>query len=271
MNVLLRRRADGIGDWLFMLACIKHYNRQRPDVRFYVDFELPARAKVGVKLPPIILEAYQQSDVTWYPFVSQTGYTVVIPHVVYKQRDSTTYIESMLAQLAVATGVAVAYDPACLPKFIYPDLEDRPANYVALAPHAKAATSFKDWRRSMKEARIDSPWDELGHALERSGFEIAHVGQLDGARHASATRRYLGCSFDTVCGVLAGARLFVGCENGISVLSSWLGTPTIVLYADGGDQGNKNRRARWCGPAIAQLMNPPVADVLMQARKELKC
>jgi ADP-heptose:LPS heptosyltransferase len=266
MNVLIRRRSDGIGDWLFLLACIKHYNKQRPGVRFYVDFELPQRERVNVELSPLVLDAFKNSDVVWYEPVPGQHYDATLQHVVYQQRSDVPYVESMLAQLVSATGMDVAYDPECLPKFIYPELADRPRKYIATVSKGKAATAFKDWGRSR--------FDELASQFLACGYDIAQLGLTGDPRLASATSRWFGCSFDTVCGLLAGARLFVGLENGISVLASWLGTPTIVVYGsalntEGGKAINKARR--WCGPAIACMVRAEVADVLVVANKELKC
>ena len=264
MNVLLKRRNDGVGDWLFMLACIKHYNRAHPWMHFYVDFEVAARENVESPLPPIIRELYEQSDVTWYvPELDR--YDVVVPHVVYRMHDERTYIESMLAQLVTLTGRDVKYDPELVPRFIYPELEQRPRNYVALVSRGKRTTSFKDWPRSR--------FEELGDALRADGFEIMQIGREGDPRLASSrgTPAAIDCSLDTVAGALAGARLFVGLENGLAVLASWLGTPTIVIY-QGGDFESAGRRAkRWCGPVVAKMNRPGVADVLVEARKVLKC
>lgn len=267
MRVLLRRRHDGIGDWLFMLACIKHYNEQQSGVQFYVDFEIAERNRAGAKLPPIIREAFECSDVTWYwpEQARDRGFDVVIPHVVYKQ-DERPYVESMLAQLVIATGKDVEYRPELVPRFVYPELEDRPATYVAIAPRGKKETAFKDWPIRC--------FDELSNALIERNVDVVQLGAFENPRLTRAARQYLGCSFDTVAGAIAGARMFIGIENGIAVLASWLGTPTVVLYQSGStnhDRGALGRSKRWSGPAIARMVRPGVADVVALATKELKC
>ena len=264
MRVLLRRRGDGVGDWLFMLACIKHYARD-PRIEFYVDFEVPARENVESPLPPIIRELYEHSDVTWYIHEhAPEEYDLVIPHVVYKRGDKRTYVESMLAQIITATGIDTPYRPELFPRFVYPELEPKQErDYVVMVSKGKTSTAFKDWPRSRSE--------ELAGAIARSGYNVVHLGRTGDPRLAAATGRYFGCSLDTVAGLLAGARLFIGLENGMSVLASWLGCPTIVLYQGGSGQSARDRAARWCGPAAAKIIHPAVADVLVEARKVLEC
>lgn len=272
MRVLLRRRGDGVGDWLFMLACIKHYARD-PRVEFYVDFEVPARENVESPLPPIIRELYEQSDVSWYIHEhAPEDYDVVIPHVVYKRGDKRTYVESMLAQIITATGIDTPYRPELFPRFVYPEIGRLPwaavgrpdPKYIALVSAGKRTTAFKDWSRGAT--------DEVGAKLAAvANVDIAHIGRSGDPRLSCSHWRFFDCSLDTVAGLLAGARLFIGLENGMSVLASWLGTPTIVLYQGGGAQSARDRAARWCGPAAAKIIHPAVADVLVEARKVLEC
>lgn len=264
MNVLLRRRADGVGDWLFLLACIKHYNQQQPWMRFYVDFELAAREGVERTLPPIIKQAYEASDVTWYEPLAGIVYDVTIPHVVYKFREPVPYVESMLAQLVTATGRDARYDPACVPRFVYSELDSRPRRpYMVTVSKGKDATAHKDWPRRK--------FDELAAEIHGRGVDVVQAGATNDTRLASASLRFLGYSLEAVAGLLAGARLFVGLENGLAVLASWLGCPTVVIYQGGDDNSAGLRVKRWSGPAIARMVRPGVADVVAVARKELKC
>ncbi|HZF28699.1 MAG TPA: hypothetical protein VE907_06260 [Gammaproteobacteria bacterium] len=265
MRILVQRRADGVGDWLFMLACIKHYNAQASDVMFYVDFELRARSNVDRSLPPIIRQAFEASDVTWYRADDLAGieFDLVIPHVVYKIREDVPYLESMLANLVSQIGRDVRYNPELLPRFIFPELADRPRKYMVTVSQGKRETAHKDWQRSR--------FAELTYEISKRGVDVVHLGLTGDARLTYATRAFMGCSFDTVAGALAGAGLFVGLENGLAVLASWLGIPTVVLYMGGAYQGTDTRINRWSGPAIARMVRPGVADVLAIARKELKC
>lgn len=260
----MRRYGDGVGDWLFMLTCIKHFNAQHPDVEVFVDFTLDVRRAMARKLPSIIREAYYASDVLFSEHGVDVvpGYDVVVPHAIYTFFHAGAvgppYVESMLERLGALTGRPMRYDPQCVPHFEVSHVDCAAGQYLATVSCGKKQTAHKDW--------APRNFSELAALVARNlKTPVAQLGSVGDWPIAAPVISFLGLPFATVAGVLAGASCFVGIENGLAVLALMIGTPTLVIYR------NERNMPRLVHPKLTKLLNPEVPAVFDYVKEKLEC
>lgn len=226
MKLLLRRQANGIGDWLFMLAAIKHVNEAYPDVEVLVDFRSGEQAFV-----PLIREAYKASDVECSVWTGQhTRFDREIEHVIYpteRNANGQPYIAGMVAQISRVLGAKISYDRELVPRFVYPIAPpdpEHPEGVIAIAPGFKL--KVKDWTFPRFEGLAGVLRQDLPDT------ELVQVG-AKGERPIRCTRPCLGLSFPDLASILGGSRCVVTHENGIAVLAGFLGVPQVTIYMRG--------------------------------------
>lgn len=213
MKITITRPFNGIGDWLFALGCIKYVNRQRPDVSVHVDFS-KARG-----LPAIVPELFRLSDAR-YIEGCPAGSIVTHDSLVYRKRPPELFLASTLQHLNDQTGLAVEYEHG-----VYPSFGVRPESrgYVVMIGHGKRRVmAGKEWGFENLSA--------LGAMLLDSGLEVIQIGGDNDWRLPRANDHVMGASAEELLEVLAGARLFIGIENGLMVLCGYLGVPQITVY-----------------------------------------
>lgn len=244
MRLLITRNYAGIGDWLMTLAVLKMLNRQRPDVDVHVSFETPREP-----MPAIVPEAFAASDVRFStvppgpPYV-QTG------HFVYTggRHRTAPWIEDMVEILGLRTGIRIRYEEGVFPTFVYPAPTER--GYVALISQGKGVNRRKEW----------DGFQALAHILAAQGVPLVQIGAKNDQPLEAVADRRLGQPFDIVAKTLAGARCFVGIENGLMVLAGFLGVPQITLYCGAGSpdrlrfERQIQARDRYSPEEIAELV-----------------
>jgi hypothetical protein len=217
LKITITRPFNGIGDWLFALGCITQVNRQRPDVEVYVDFS-KARG-----LPPIVPELYRLSDAR---FTEGCPADSLVTHdsLVYRKRPPELFLESTLQHLADQTGLELKYEHGTYPSF---GVAHESRGYVAMIGHGKRRI------RAGKEWGFEN-FSALACLLLDSGYEVVQIGADNDWRLPRASQHVMSESAETVLKVLAGARLFIGIENGLMVLSGYLRIPQITIYDGNG-------------------------------------
>lgn len=215
--VSLTREFAGIGDWLMALAVLKLLNRQHPDVEAYVSFETPREP-----MPELVPQAFAASDVRYRVGVPKwpcrrTG------HLVYTRRGPKPFIEDMVDVFTQRTGIKLTYEP------VYPTFRRTVPpgqGYIVMASQGKRGKDRgKEWGVHNFAALAE---------ILAADHEIVQIGGKFDAPLPAASRRYLGQPFDTVASVLTGARLFIGIEDGLTVLAGYLGVPLLTLYCGTG-------------------------------------
>ncbi len=231
MRLLLERKADGVGDWLFMLAAMKHVNRDFPELEIVVNFD-----KVKTPLPKIILEAYFSSDVRWRRFDSQTDKVEMheprIEHAIYptgRHAIGEPYIKGMVDQIGRILTRKIEYDPGLVPLFRgsgRPMMRDTlaPKGHVLICPSPKQIAKDWGWDR----------YNSIAERLERDHPDMAIVSV--GSEHEKPVGDDVamhGLAFPTLLELMFSARAIVCGENCLAVLAGWLSTPTVVIYMRG--------------------------------------
>ncbi len=217
-TITIWRPFNGIGDWLMALACVKYVNRQRPDVQVFVDWQ---NVKVG-KLPPLIPQLFLCSDAKFIPGRGPVTDPLTTDSLVYRKWPPDSFIESMVCHLNEQTGLGIRYEPGVHPYF--GARHDPRGNYIAMIGHGKK-----------RGARIGKDWgfenfSMLAELLRARGFDVVQIGAPLDQQIPAATDRLLGCDAKEVVKTLAGARAFVGIENGITVLAGFIGVPQFTVY-----------------------------------------
>lgn len=216
MRLLLTRDFSGFGDWLFSLAVMRLVQRQRPDVEIHVSFRT-----TGEPLQPIVPEAFAASDLEFRLGVPSKLH-LSTGHFVYTRRSSATYIADMVEVLNARTGLGIVHAPA-YPVFRFPQPRER--GYVALVSQGKGSATPKDWGTAN--------FSKLAELLA-DHVELVQIGARGDAPLPGVSRRILGESFTRVAQALAGARAFVGIENGMMVLAGFLRVPQLTIYCNTG-------------------------------------
>lgn len=228
--IVIKRPHDGIGDWLFALACCKYVNRQRPDVEVYVDM-----AAGRHKPPQLIRDLYGLSDVRHTMGPGPAGARATHDSLIYRKWPPDLYIESMVDHLNLQTGLGIRYEHGVYPAF---DIGPKPAGqpYVVMIGHGKKRQrGGKEWGFANFRA--------LAMLLRERGIRVLQIGAQNDGRLPSASARYLGRRGRDVVRILSGARAYVGVENGIMVLAGYLAVPQITLY-DGHKPNPPHQAAR---------------------------
>lgn len=214
--VSLTREFAGIGDWLMALAVLKLLNRQHPDVEAYVSFETPREP-----MPELVPQAFAASDVRYrvgapkWP-CRRTG------HLVYT-RGPKPFIEDMAGAFTRRTGIPLTYEP------VYPTFRRTVPpgqGYIVMVSQGKRGKDIgKEWGVQNFAALAE---------ILAVDHEIVQIGGKYDSPLRAASRCYLGQPFDTVASVLTGARLFIGLEDGLTVLAGYLGVSQLTLYCGAG-------------------------------------
>jgi hypothetical protein len=216
----LQRPWDGIGDWLFALAVLKFVNRQRPDVSVCVDFSAQ-RARAG--LPTLVRQLYELSDVRHVSGIGPPGGMVTADSLVYRKRPPELYLESVVEHLNDQTGLAIRYEPGVFPVFRTATPASHRGDYVVMVSQGKRRDRYlKEWGYANFAA--------LSIRLARAGVHLVQLGKAGDGLLTGARSRVLGCHASDVVRLLAGARAFIGIENGLMVLAGYLGTPQLTIY-----------------------------------------
>lgn len=245
-SVTVTRPWDGIGDWLFCLAVLKMVNRQRPDVKLYVDFRA-MRVRAG--LPPLVRQLYDESDVRYHAGMGPPGTMTTADSLVYRKFPPVLYLESTVAHLNDQTGLGIRYEPGVYPTFRSAARAPKRGDYVVMVSQGKRRDRFrKEWGFANLHA--------LGQRLAKAGVHLVQLGRAGDAHLTGVRSRVLGAHATDVVALLAGARAFVGLENGLSVLAGYLGTPQVTIY----DGSSTPERLDFAGQAkITRRIEPPEA------------
>jgi hypothetical protein len=217
LKVTITRPFNGIGDWLFALGCITQVNRQRPDVSVYVDF---TRAR---NLPAIVPELYRLSDAQ-YLEGRPSDSIVTTDSLVYRKRPPELFLESTLHHLNDQTGIDVKYEHGVYPSF---GVRHESRGYVVMIGHGKRRV------RDGKEWGFEN-FSALAAMLLDSGLEVVQIGAQNDWHFSRASSHVMSATAEKVVNVLAGARCFIGIENGLMVLAGYLGIPQITVYDGNG-------------------------------------
>lgn len=243
LPVVIWRPYNGIGDWLFCLAVAKLLNRQRPDVELFVDFNLGN----AYKLPDLVPQAFACSDVVYHTGRPASAARVTRDSLVYRAFPPENYIESTVLHLNDQTGVGIRYERHVFPDFGVRHTGD--GDYVVMIAHGKRRERHrKEWGVANLSA--------LARRLADAGLRVVQIGASTDRRLEAADGHVLGAHFSTVADVLAGARAYVGLENGIAVLAGYLGVPQVTIY-DGHSHPCRLDFERHL--KIAERIEPPAA------------
>ncbi len=220
MRLLIKRKANGIGDWLYCLVAINELVCEHPDVSVYVDFALPLDGPKSQRhLPALVKEAYAASSVK---YTEWTGQPVdhVIDHLVYPNDPDVPYLEGTIKRLGHLCGRAL--EPVRKHPITFAGVWEKSWEpTVCVSPHTKAVTQGKDWG--------EAKWHELARRLDESDIRVIELAEA-GARKIPHTEHCLGSSFMSVVTAITHAHLFVGCENGITVLAGLLEAPLVTFF-----------------------------------------
>ena len=213
LKITITRPFNGIGDWLFALGCIKYVNRQRPDVEVFVDFK---RAR---HLPLLVPGLFELSDAV-YKSGAPADSIETRDSLVYRKRPPELFLESTLLHLSDQTGIPLRYEHGVYPSF---KVKSQPENYVVMIGHGKRRLEAgKEWGFENFSA--------LAAKLLDMGVEVVQLGGDNDWRFPRANAYLMGARAEKVLRLLAGAKLFVGIENGLMVLSGYLGIPQVTVY-----------------------------------------
>lgn len=237
MRLLIQRQANGIGDWLFTLAAMKHLP---PEVETFVDFVPKKQPMV-----PLIHQAFTASDVR-FKLWTRNEVDRTIEHTIYpveRKAGGEPYIKGIVDQLGRTIGRPLTFNPRLLPQFTF---ERRPlGNYVCVVGGSKQA--FKDWGRDHFQALADWIRAELR-------MEVVQVGSSSEPILRGARTEGMDAKFRSLAAIIHSARAVVCLENGISVIAGMLDRPQITIYMRGDP-----RRMDW--PDQAKLWQPSLREV----------
>lgn len=236
----MQRPYAGIGDWLMALTCLKFVNRQRPDTTIFVDF------KSARMLPPIIQEAYDASDVIFTRGIGAPDTIATKDSLVYRDLPPENYIESMVLHLNRQTGLGIEYEHHVFPDFGF---TRRHNDYIVMVGQGKRRDrNRKEWgcQNLAKLARL---FMDAGHDVRQIG------GKWD--KQIPGCSRFLrGEQFVNVAHELAGARAFIGLENGMMILAGFLGVRQATIY----DGHSRPGRTDFCNHIkLADRIEPDAA------------
>lgn len=242
----LIRPWDGIGDWLFALAVLKFVNRQRPDVDLWVEFSA-RRARAG--LPVLVRQLYEQSDVRYRSGTGPAGAMATNDSLIYRKWPPELYLESTVEHLNDQTGLAIRYEPGVFPIFKAAPSSATRGDYVVMVSQGKRRDRYrKEWGYANFCA--------LAKILTRAGLNLVQLGSASDGHLWGMRHRVLGAHAADVVRLLAGARAFIGIENGLMVLAGYLGTPQVTIY----DGASNPTRVDFAGQAkITRRIEPPEA------------
>jgi hypothetical protein len=242
----LTRPWDGIGDWLFSLAVLKFVQRQRPEVGLFVDFRA-LRARAG--LPPLVRQLYDESDVRFTHGICPREGMVTHDSLVYRKYPPVLYLESTVAHLNDQTGLGIRYEPGVFPVFRSAASVTQRGDYVVMVSQGKRRDRYrKEWGYANFAA--------LALMLARAGVTLVQLGRSGDGHLPGVRSRVMGEHASSVVRLLAGARAFVGIENGLMVLAGYLGVPQVTIY-DGAPNAD---RVDFAGQAkITGRTEPPEA------------
>lgn len=243
-GVCLQRPYNGIGDWLMALACLKMAQRQRPEIPLYADY---AKARA---LPALVPQAFGDSDVRIEPGHAPARARVTRDSLVYRKRPPENYIESMLLHLNDQTGLGIEYEHRLFPRF---RAARRPGRYLVMVGQGKRRERHrKEWGSSNLQ--------QLAQILGRH-YEIRQIGGRWDAQLPGTTLSLRGAHFNQVRDQLAGARAFIGLENGMMILAGFLGIPQVTIYDGHSDpiRSDFDNHLK-----IAERIEPPAAAELIR-------
>lgn len=246
LSLTLTRPWDGIGDWLFCLAVLKMVQRQRPDVDLWVDFRA-LRVRAG--LPPLVRQLYEESDVRYSSGIPPVRGMVTADSLVYRKYPPALYLESTVAHLNDQTGLGIVYEPGVYPTFRSSSRSPKRGDYVVIVSQGKRRDRYrKEWGLSN--------FLQLATKLAAAGVPLVQLGRASDAHLPHCRYRVLGAHASDVVALLAGARAFVGLENGLMVLAGYLGVPQLTIYdgAQGPDRVDFPNHAK-----LTRRIEPPEA------------
>jgi hypothetical protein len=249
----ITRPYNGIGDWLFCLAVLKYVNRQRPDIDVYLDFQ---HVRVG-RLPGIVPQLYEYADVRYIDGVGPADEMVTRDSLVYRRWPPDSFIESTVMHLNDQTGLDIRYEPGVLPSFGI--CHHGSAGTVVMIGHGKRR------QRMGKEWGMEN-FQELARTLYCAGVKVVQIGSAVDLHLLRASRRVLGQDAGALLETLAEASLFVGIENGMTVLAGYLGVPQLTIY-DGNGLPQRMQFARQT-KIIERVEPDAVADRVLSMLKE---
>ena len=209
-RVYVHRPYQGLGDWLFVLAVFKLVNQQRPDLKLWAKHRLPAGFPA---------QAFHCSDVVWNAGTPPAPYAEAAD-LIYRKWPPDNYIESTVHNLNDLTGLSIEYRAGVYPKFR--GAERQPGDYVVMIGHGKKPN------RGGREWGFDN-FNALAHAVSHR-YQIVQIGNTADHPLHNARTRLLGGRFRNVAAMLAGAKAFIGTENGLAVLAGYLGVPQVTIY-----------------------------------------
>lgn len=220
--------------------------RQRPDVKLWVDFRA-MRVRAG--LPPIVRQLYDESDVRYQAGIPSPPGLTTADSLVYRKFPPDSYIESTVAHLNDQTGLGIRYEPGVYPTFRSASRSPTRGDYVVMVSQGKRRDRHrKEWGANN--------FIHLARKLAAEGVPLVQLGKASDAHLPGVRYRVLGAHATDVVALLAGARAFVGIENGLMVLAGYLGTPQVTIY----DGASTPRRVDFAGQAkITRRIEPPEA------------
>ena len=215
----ITRPYNGIGDWLFCLAVLKFVNRQRPDIECFVDFD---HIKVG-QLPYIVPDLYSFADVRYAGGFGPKDGLVTHDSLVYRRWPPDSFIESTTMHLNDQTGLNIKYEPDVLPSFGIRHHGSKKRT-VAMIGHGKRQDRYgKEWGLNN--------FQELARILRREhSVEVVQVGARYDIPLIHAERSVMGADAEELLERMAECALFVGIENGMTVLAGYLDMPQLTVY-----------------------------------------
>ena len=213
-SIRLQRPYTGIGDWLMALTCLKFVNRQCPDTEIFVDFK---SARV---MPPIIEQAYDASDVQFRSGTGNADTVGTVDSLVYRNLPPENYIESMVLHLNRQTNLGIEYEHHVFPDFGF---TRRHKDYIVMVGQGKRRDRHrKEWGCQNLA--------KLAQLLMDAGHDVRQIGGKWDKAILGCSRFLRGEQFVNVAHELAGARAFIGLENGMMVLAGFLGIPQATIY-----------------------------------------
>lgn len=221
-------------------------NRQRPDLKVWVDFRA-SRVRAG--LPPLVRQLYDESDLSYHAGMGPPGTMTTADSLVYRKFPPDSYIESTVCHLNDQTGLGIRYEPGIYPTFRSASRAPKRRDYVVMVSQGKRRDRYrKEWGTAN--------FVTLARKLAASGVHLVQLGRASDAHLPGARSRMLGAHATDVVALLAGARAFVGVENGLMVLAGYLGTPQVTIY----DGASNPCRCDFAGQAkITRRIEPPEA------------
>ena len=244
-KLLAYRNFSGVGDWIITMTVLKMVNRQYPDIDIYLNMLAKnnfAPENYSIPLPDLVFEIIEKFDVDikeklnhTFPRDIEDQYDYCTGHMGYK-RDGTNFIEGMVKQFNLNTGLELIYEEDVLATYQgegigYDNtLEDlRP--YVLI----QACSKMKKKEKYGK----DYGFNNMCHIADTLSFymNVVQIGKRTDYM-IPYVDKFLGVDLDVLHRLMVNSTAFIGMDGGLGVYASHHNVRQYIIYEE-------SRRFSW--------------------------